>query len=160
MLRNSLKIAFCGIISILLAACTATHPILVSGAQNTSLKNVKIKAEPKIEYRISGVVKRLLPHYVKDPNNYIINITVKESSSSAIYTQKEVAKEQLRMAALVEVYDKEYDKIGSRLVDSFSTYEVCDEMPFSVLASQTQARNAIADSLAESIITTIKNIIG
>lgn len=158
MLRNSLKITLCGLIILCLCGCSSTRPLLVSDHQNVSLDNVKIKADPAIEYRVSGIIKRLLPHYVKDPENYVINITVKETSSSAVYTRKEVAKEQLRMAALIEVYDKEYNEIGSRVIDSFATYEVCDELPFSVLSSQTQARNTVADSLAESVVLAIKNI--
>ena len=85
-------------------------------------------------------------------------MTIKENSSSAVYTQKQVAKEQLRMVASIVVYDREYNELGSRLVDAFSTYEVCDDLPYSVLASKNQAWNTVSQELANSIVMAVVSI--
>ena len=158
MLRDSLKGAICGLIVIALCGCSSTRPLLDSRHEELSLCNVKIKADPRVEYQISGIINRLLPHYVKNPKDYFIAVTIKESSSSAVYTQRQVAKEQLRMAASVVVYDREYNELGSRLVDSFSTYEVCDDLPYSVLASKNQAWNTVSQELANSIVMAVVSI--
>lgn len=162
MLRNCLKVALCGLIGLSINGCTSTRPLLSvvdRSGQSVESADVKIKAEPIVEYQISQVIARTLSNYVQNPQDYIITIKVTEHSSSALYTQKQVAKEQLRMAASINVYDKDYNEIGSKLVDAFSTYEVCDELPFSVLSSKTQARNTVTQELANSIVFAIVSII-
>lgn len=162
MLRNCLKVALCGLIGLSIHGCTSTRPLLPvvdRSGQSVESADVKIKAEPIVEYQISQVIARTLSNYVQNPQDYIITIKVTEHSSSALYTQKQVAKEQLRMAASINVYDKDYNEIGSKLVDAFSTYEVCDELPFSVLSSKTQARNTVTQELANSIVFAIVSII-
>lgn len=163
MLRNCLKVALCGLIGLSINGCTSTRPLLSvvdrGGQSVVESADVKIKAEPIVEYQISEVIARTLFNYVQNPQDYIITVKVTEHSSSALYTQKQVAKEQLRMAASINVYDKDYNEIGSKLVDAFSTYEVCDELPFSVLSSKTQARNTVTQELANSIVFAIVSII-
>lgn len=162
MLRNCLKVALCGLIGLSINGCTSTRPLLSvvdRSGRSVESADVKIKAEPIVEYQISRVIARTLSNYIQNPQDYIITIKVTEHSSSALYTQKQVAKEQLRMAASINIYDKDYNEIGSKLVDAFSTYEVCDELPFSVSSSKTQARNTVTQELANSIVFAIVSII-
>lgn len=159
MLRNSLKIALCGLTILILCACTNNKPLLVHSPQKARFSNIKIKADPYLEYLICGKINDALPLYIEHPENYLINITISEKSSSAVYTQEQVAKEQLRVVALIEIYDRQYNAIGSKLVDAFSTYEVCDDIPFSVLSSKKQARSTVAQELANAIVFAIRSLI-
>lgn len=106
-----------------------------------------------------GIIERELPLYVENLQLYKINIDIKGQRSSAVYTERQVTKEQLRMAAKIQVHDKSYNELGERLVDAFSTYETCDNLPFSVLASKKQAVNAVLDELGNSIVFAIVSII-
>jgi hypothetical protein len=61
----------------------------------------------------------------------------------------------MKITATVKVYDKNYRHIATKKLDSYSTYEVCDDLPYSGLASRRQAIDAILDDLAHSIIFAI-----
>ena len=160
MLRNCFKIAICGIISLLLQGCFETTPLLGPFGNAKGKFDISIKAEePYEKYRLTGRIERMLPLCVKDLHLYKINIEVRGQTASAVYTERQVTKEQLRMAAKIEVYDKAYSKIGEKLVDAFSTYETCDNLPFSVFAAKKQAKNAVLDELANSISLAIVSIV-
>ncbi len=159
MLRNCFKIAICGLISLLLLGCSETTPLLTNANSIKGNFDISIKAEPYEKYRVMGIVERNLPLYIKDLSLYKINIEIKGQTSSAVYTERQVTKEQLRMTAKIQVYDKCYNELGEKLVDAFSTYETCDNLPFSVLASKKQAQNAILDELANSIVLAIVSVI-
>ncbi len=162
MLRNSFKIAFCGLtILLVVGGCSSTRPLLTESPSAKQLKhnNIKIKADPYVEYKIRCTIEKMLPFYIKNIENYMINIDINENSSSVVYTERQVAKEQLRISAKIEIYDKNYNKIQDKLVDAFSTYEVCDDLPFSVLASKKQARNSILNELANSIALAISSVL-
>lgn len=158
MLRNYFKITICGLISILLAGCSETTSLLSNSGNFKGKFDISIKSEPYEKYRIMGIINRTLPLYVKDLKLYKINIEIKGQTSSAVYTERQVTKEQLCMAAKIQIYDKYYNELGERLVDAFSTYETCDNLPFSVLASKKQAHNAVLDELANSIVLAIVSI--
>lgn len=159
MLRNSLKIAFCGLIALLFQGCSETRSLLTKEQNYASKFDINIKAEPYEKYRILGIIERSLPLYVKDLSLYKINIEIKDQVASAVYTERQVTKKQLRMAARVQVLDKQYNQLGEKLVDAFSTYEVSDDLPFSVLSSKKQAQNAVMDELANSVVLAIAAII-
>ncbi len=159
MLRNCFKIAICGLISLLLLGCSETTPLLTNANSIKGSFDINIKAKPYEKYRVMGIIERTLPLYIKDLSLYKINIEIKGQTSSAVYTERQVTKEQLRMAAKIQVYDKSYNELGEKLVDAFSTYETCDNLPFSVLASKKQAQNAVLDELANSIVLAIVSVI-
>lgn len=159
MLRNSVKIKICGLIAVLLSACSNTSSLLNNTKETESKFDLSIKSEPYEKYRIQGIIERCLPLYIRDASQYKINIELNSHDSPAVYTERQVTKGQLRIAAKVRVYDKSYNELGERLVDSFSTYETCDDLPFSVLASKTQAKNAVIDELGNSIALSIVSII-
>lgn len=159
MLRNYFKIAICGLISILLLGCSETTSLLNNSSNIKGKFDISIKSEPHEKYRILGIIEQTLPLYIKDLTLYKINIEIKGQTSSAVYTERQVTKEQLHMAAKIQVYDKYYNELGEKLVDVFSTYETCDNLPFSVLASKKQSQNAVLDELANSIIFAIVAII-
>lgn len=159
MLRDSLKIAFCGLAFILGGCGESTH-FLVSFAP-CSVKpwmesNIRIKTnDPYVEYKVREVLENSLVGYGRQLENYIINIQIYEKSESAIYTEKQVAKEQIRMWTKVEIFDKYYNRISEKVIDSFSTYDVCDEQPFAALSSKNQVRDSVVIDLANSIFLVI-----
>lgn len=163
MFRNNLKIAFCGLIILsvfLVGGCSSTRPLLIENSSNERFyNNINIKSDPYAEYRIRSIIEKSLPFYVSNIEKYMINIDVKENSSSVVYTERQVAKEQLRISAKIEIYDKNYNKLSDKLVDAFSTYEVCDDLPFSVLASKKQARDSILNELANSIVLAVASVL-
>ena len=163
MLRNSLQIALCGLsVLLFVSGCTSTRPLLTGdnvGVQ-AILPNLKIKADQYVEYIVRRRIEKELPLYVKNIRDYNINITISEHYSDSVFTERQVTKEQVRMAARVEIFDKDYDEVASRLLDSFSTYEVCDDMPFSVAASRKQARRSVMENLAQSITLAITSSVG
>lgn len=127
--------------------------------KGTQLKNLHIKADPYVEYRFLGALQRLLLIYMPASTQYEITIEIKEHESSAIYTQKEIAKEQIRMTAHIDVYDSYYNHIGSKMLDTYSTYEACDEVPHSVTTAKLQARDTVIHELAQASALAIKAVI-
>jgi hypothetical protein len=134
------------------------HPLLGNNPSNPNL-DIQIKAEPDTEYLMSRVLNRGLPYYVHTNDLLHIQVETKEHESAAVYTERQVAKNQLRLEANVRVLDKDYTELGSRKVDSFTTYEVCDDMPFSVVSAKKQARTSVTNDLANSIVLAIHNIL-
>lgn len=159
MLRDSIQIAICGLISLTVSACTAVKPVIVDRFEHTKLKHLHIKADPYIEYRFAGELNRILSGYLVGDDAYVITIEIKENTSSAIYTHKEVAKEQIRMTSHIAVYDSSYNHIGSKCLDTYSTYESCDEMPYSVVTAKSHARDSVIQELAQASALAIKAII-
>ena len=159
MLRNNYKSSFYRLIILfgaILSACSETRSLLGNPGrvQNSSL-DLKIKADPYEEYRIRGIVEKQLPLYVADISMYKIDIEVKGQTASAVYTERQVTKEQIRMAAKITISDKHHNQLSEQVVDAFSTYEVCDDLPFSVLASKKQARDTVLNELANAIILSV-----
>ncbi|MDR1391355.1 MAG: hypothetical protein LBI95_03255 [Holosporales bacterium] len=159
MLRNSVKIAFCGLSIAIVAGCSSTQPLLLKSRSVHKFDNIKINAEPYSEYRIRRIVENTLPLYIERHDRYRINIELTERDLSAVYTEKQVTKEQLRIAAKIEIYDEQYNLIATMLTDAFSTYEVCDDLPFSVLASKKQAKDSVLTELANAIVLTISEVL-
>jgi hypothetical protein len=93
-----------------------------------------------------------------DHKKLSIRVTVTEKSSSVVYTEKQVAKEQLRLVAHVEVYDSEHNQLANKGLDVFSTYEVGDDMPYSDSISKTQVLEDMIQELANSVTLMIVNI--
>ncbi len=159
MLRNSLQIAFGGLVALNLSACTNVKPLIVDETGDMPLKNLHIKADPYLEYKFLGVLQRLLSNYLPDNCQHNVTIELQEHTSSAIYTQKDIAKEQIRITAHIDVYDSAYNHIGSKMLDAYSTYEACDEMPHSVASAKLQARDTVIQELAQASALAIKAII-
>lgn len=159
MLRDSLQIALCGLIVLNVTACTSVRPLIVCRSEHAELRNLHIKADPYVEYRFAGELRRILPQYIIDSDKYVITIEVNENTSSAIYTQKEVAKEQIRMTSHIAVYDSFYNHLGSKQLDTYSTYEVCDEMPYSIITAKKHARDTATQELAQASVLAVKAII-
>jgi hypothetical protein len=160
MLRSSVKIALCGLICTLaLVGCSSTRPLLPGKTSNQNSANIKIKADPYVEYKIRGVIEKSMLLYSINPNKYNINIEIKEYTASVVYTEKQVAKEQARIVAKIEVYDIDYNKLADKNVEAFTTYEVCDELPHAVQASRKQATNTVLDELAYSITMAIMSVL-
>ncbi|MDR0942410.1 MAG: hypothetical protein LBM19_02210 [Holosporales bacterium] len=157
MLRNSLKVAICGLIILATGGCSNTRLLLGNSRSldNQGSYDIKIKADPYAEYKIRNIIEKSLPLYGVDLKNYKITIVIVEKNSSVAYTEKEVAKEQVRIAAEIEIYDKEYNKLSEKCLDTFSTYEVCDTLPYSDLASRKQAINAMLNDLGNAITLAI-----
>ena len=159
MLRDSLQVAFSGLVVLSLSACTTVKPLIVKETRNAQLKNLHIKADPYLEYKFVGTFQRLLSEYLPANNKYEITIELQEHTSSAIYTQKEIAKEQIRMTAHIEVYDSAYNHIGSKMLDTYSTYDACDEMPHSVITAKLHAQDTVIQELAQASALAVKVII-
>ena len=159
MLRNSIQSAICGLVIPCVVACSSTHPLLSEQTSPGGKAEVKIKATPYVEYRFLGMLSPLLEKYIPRVERYLITIEITEQSSSAVYTAKGVVKDQLRMIAKIEVYDKEHNSIGTKLLDTYATYEVSDELPSSGMSSKQNAINAVIKELAHSSVLAIRAII-
>ena len=159
MLRNSLQGAFCGLIFFCVTACTSTKPLFSAGGVEGTYNNVRIKADPFVQYRFSDVLNHTLPHYVPNLMKYIITINITESSLPAMYTSEQVAKDQMRIVAYIEVYDKEYTNIGSKTLDSLTTYEVGDDLPHTINLTRNQARISAINDLANASALAIREIV-
>ena len=159
MLRDSLQVTLCGLVALILSACTTVRPLIVKDTVSTQLKNLHVKADPYLEYRFVGAFQLLLSNYLPDNSQYEITIEIQEHISSAIDTQNEIAKEQIRMTAHINVYDSAYSHIGAKMLDTYSTYEACDEMPHSVTTAKLHARDAVIQELAQASALAIKAII-
>lgn len=160
MLRNSVQSALCGLIIPCVVACSSTHPLLSDKISQRGKAEVKIKATPYVEYRFLGALRPMLDKYIPDGERYLITIEITEQSSSAVYTAKEVVKDQMRMIAKVDVYDGEHNSIGTKLLDTYTTYEVSDELPSSGISSKQNAMNSVIDELACSSVLAIRAILG
>jgi hypothetical protein len=115
---------------------------------------MKIKAEPYVEHIMSHTIERALLGYGIG-GTYVINVTVEKHEAPVAFTEKEVAKEQIRLTAKVEIYDSDYNRLAERRLDTFSTYDVCDTLPYADLASRRQANVAVINNLSESVAMAI-----
>ncbi|MDR3224213.1 MAG: hypothetical protein LBT03_01325 [Holosporales bacterium] len=161
MLRNNFKISLCGLIPcvVFLDGCSDTRPLIGKEAQAQKSNSIKIIADPYVEYKIRDTLETSLCSYEICIDDYRIYITINENDSSVVFTERQVAKEQLRMTAKVELCDKDYNKLAEKSVDTYSTYEVCDDIPYSALASRKQAIDAVLYELGNSITLVIVSCI-
>ncbi|MDR1365116.1 MAG: hypothetical protein LBJ42_00835, partial [Holosporales bacterium] len=53
------------------------------------------------------------------------------------------------------IYDPNYVKIAEKRLDTFSTYDVCDTLPYADLASKRQASAAAINDLSNSVAMAI-----
>ena len=159
MLRKSIQSAICGLVIPCVVACSSTHPLLSEQTSPGGKAEVKIKATPYVEYRFLGVLRPMLDKYIPDSERYLITVEITEQSSSAVYSAKEVVKDQVRMIEKIEVFDKEQNSIGSKVLDTYTTYEVSDELPSSGMSSKQNAMNSVIDELANASVLAIRAII-
>lgn len=162
MLPNSLKITICGLIAVIfISGCSSTKPLLGEDSVESGhiLKTIKIKADPYYEYRIRNIIENSLKSYLCDVSRYNINIEIKKSKSAVAYSQSAVLKEQKRIAAKIEIYDISYNKLFEKTLDSFSTYEVSDDFPYSGIASQRSTTRFMLEDLGNSISLSIVEFI-
>jgi hypothetical protein len=144
---------------LVLFGCSSTRILLSGGETSNGSARIRIKSDPYAEYRIRGAIEKSLALYSTNLNRCNINIEIKENTASVVYTEKQVAKEQARIIAKIEIYDENYNKLAAKSVEAFSTYEVCDEFPHAVLASRRQATNTVLDELAHSITMVIVSVL-
>ena len=156
MLRNSVQIALCGLVA--LTACTSTRPLLTQGKVKGISANIKIKAEPDVVYKFSGMLSKLQNEYLNN-NEFVVTIEIKEQTSSAIYTATETTKDQIRMTAKIDVYDKGYTHKATEILDTYSTYEIADELPFSAMSSKNNARETVIQELAHATALAIRAMV-
>jgi hypothetical protein len=119
---------------------------------------IKIKAEPRVERIMNRTIERTLTSYGIS-NTYIINVTVEKHEAPVVFTEKEVAKEQIRLTAKIEIYSSDYTKLAERRLDTFSTYDICDALPYADLASRRQANVAVINNLSESVAMAIVSVL-
>jgi hypothetical protein len=137
------------------SGCQDTRFLLDSRSdQHLSEQDYKIKIiaqEQSIAHTIRNVMERTLQaHSVR--NDIHVKVTLEVHESPVAFTEKEVAKEQVRLAAKVEIYDDSYTRqLAEKRVDTFVTYDVCDTLPYADLASKRQAVAAAANDLGHSI---------
>ncbi|MDR1609734.1 MAG: hypothetical protein LBR78_02685 [Holosporales bacterium] len=156
MLRNYLKIAVAGL-TLVVSGCQDTRCLLGETDRQFSDAadyKIKIKAEPYVEHIMSRTIERTLTSYGIN-GTYAINVTVEKHEAPVAFTEKEVAKEQIRLIAKIELYDSDYTKLAERKLDTFSTYDVCDTLPYADLASRRQANMAVINNLSESVAMAI-----
>ncbi len=161
MLRNCYKIAYSGLISIILVACQSTRPLLSSGPEigHCGEDSVIIDAEPADKFLIESKLKHMLRIYGFDFNKYNIKVEIAEYTEPAAFTGKQVVKEQIRIAARVTLYDKEFTQIASKVHDSFTTYEVSDTLPYSALTSKRQTRLTVLDDLVNGTVLQVVQMV-
>jgi hypothetical protein len=161
MLRNNLKIKICGLVIILLiTGCSSTRLLLRSPVSHTSNKNIpiKFKAEPYYEYKLRDIIERYLNACSINMQNYNISIEVKETESQIAFSEKDILKEQKRISAKVEIYDREYNEISSTLLDSSSTYEVNDNYPYAGISSKKASTESVLLDLGNNIALYIASV--
>jgi hypothetical protein len=144
-----------------LSGCQDTRCLLGNdGEQHPESMNckIKIKAEPHVEHIMSRTIERTMTSYGIS-GTYVINVTVEKHEAPVAFTEKEVAKEQIRLTAKVEIYDNDYTKLAERKLDTFSTYDVCDTLPYADLASRRQANIAVINNLSESVAMAIVSVL-
>jgi hypothetical protein len=141
---------------LVLVGCEDIRPILTKTSQTRArYVNVKIKGDPYYEYRIRGIIERTLPSYHIKIDDYRISIELSETKSSVVYTTKQIAKDQIKVTASVTIHDKNFNPIATKKVDSYSTYEVCDDLPYADQASKKQATDSVLEDLANAIVLII-----
>ena len=154
MLRNSLKISICGLIASVLIGCSDTTPLLgdnVGACQCNSLDSIKIKADAYYEHVLRSRLSKILATYYDKLRNYKITVTLKEENDTAVYSDREVIKEQKRLIAHIEICDKNLKTVLEKVLDSFSTYEIKDEIPFASISSQKQVTNLLLNDISSNI---------
>jgi hypothetical protein len=144
--------------NLLTTGCTGIRPLLGDMQQNSpdaTYKNIKIIGDPYHEYRLRCVIEATLPSYPVNIDAHKISIELVEDKSSVVYTEKQVAKEQLKIAAKITICDLNYTVVSSKKVDAYSTFEVRDDLPYSDLASKKQTTDIVLNELAHSIVLAI-----
>jgi hypothetical protein len=125
-----------------------------------TLDNIKITADVYCEYKIRNVLSNMLSRYTAKLSSYKINITITEENNSIAYSEKKVIKEQGRLISKIEIFDKNYNELFNKSIDSLSTYEIDDNLPLSSMSSKKQSwdnmTNDIANNIALIIIEFIK----
>lgn len=160
MLPNSLKITICGLIAIIfISGCSSTKTLLGDSVEGGQIKCIKFKADPYYEYKIRNIVEGALRSYSCDTSKYNMNIEIKETSSVSSYSEQSVLKEQKRIAAKIEIYDINYNKLFEKTLDSFSTYEVSDDFPYSGISAQKSATGFMLEDLGNNISIAIVEFI-
>lgn len=153
MLRNSSKIQVCGLIALILSGCSSFSPLMVEGAGHSDfhkILNIKINADPYYEYRIRSVLSVALAPYSQILSRYVVKIEIKEDSGAMAYSEKEVLKEQKRLICHLKIFDQKYNEVFQTNVDSFASYEVRDNAPFTSMSSEKQTTDLLLNDLSNN----------
>jgi hypothetical protein len=134
-----------------LCSCTNTSPLFLnSGEERDNFSHIKIKApSPQIEYSLRRHLSNKLSRY--NLGKYKIKIIIEEESDVAAFSEREVVKEQKRLIACLVILDKNYNEICRTKTDSYSTYEVNDNVPLASMESEESTTNLLAQNLAEEL---------
>jgi hypothetical protein len=120
-----------------------------------STDGITIEADPGIRYSIRNILEESLPLYLPKHSRLFIHIKIADRSASVVYTERQIAKEQLRLSAHITVYDSEHNQLGDKCLDVFSTYEVGDALPYSDTVSKSQVIESMTTELGNSITMAI-----
>ena len=152
MLRDHFKAAFCGLIGFGLLGCSNTTPLLREADCSADiLSNIKISGDVAYAYKLRGYLKNELVSCDKSVLNYQVNIELKEDSDDTMFSEKEIVKEQTRIIYTVEILDEKRNEVLKKSMDSFSTYEVEDDMPFASMSSKNAAIENMLSEIAHNI---------
>lgn len=169
MLRNSSKSSICGIATILTAllisGCDNTRPLLQNydnSCEYSDLSEIKIMYKiPIAEHKIRRHLISSLRGYKDKLNKYKINVSISDESDVAAFSSKEVVKEHSRIIAHITISDNMYKTLLDTKIDSYSTYEVKDDAPFTSIISRDFTLDLllkdISHGISQVIIKTIED---
>jgi hypothetical protein len=88
--------------------------------------------------------------------NCRIRVTLKEKEEQSTFSEKETLAEGKRISAHIEILDSNYATLFETRLDSFATYEVSDEFPYSGLSAQRSSTDDMLRDIGNSIALAIR----
>ncbi len=154
MLRNCAKITLCGIIITAISGCQNTTPLFKNNCDNSynNLSFIKIKApSPWMEHHMHRCLVAILGNRSENLKQYKIKINIKEYGDVAAFSEKEVVKEEQKLVAHLQIFDKKYVLLQDMTIDSYTTYDVSDSIPFATLSEKHSAYKLLIKNLSNEI---------
>jgi hypothetical protein len=152
-LRNSIQAKILGLACQLLAGCSSPDE------SHRLFPGLTIKADPYYEYRIRNILEASLRPYANKLKNTKIKITIRDKEEQAAFSEKETLIESKRISSHVELFDAAYNTLFETRLDSFATYGVSDEFPYSGISAQKSATEDMLNDIGNSISLAISAFI-
>lgn len=157
-MRDCFKLTLYIVLFSFFCGCHNSRPLISNPGEYQSIdfKYIIIDApNPLIEYQMKRTLSYKLSNYSDKLRNYTIVIKLKKESDIAAFSEKEVVKEQVRLVAYIEIFDKNKQILAKKSIDSFSTYEVNDDVPFASISSKSETINVLINDISSSIASMV-----
>jgi hypothetical protein len=117
--------------------------------------NLVVKADPYYEYKLRNILETSLKHDADKLHGRMIRVTVTEKEEQAAFSEREALTEGKRITAHVELLDGNYNTLFETRLDSFSTYGVSDEFPYSGISAQRSVTDDMLQDIGNAISTAL-----